>query len=314
MRQNVPVRYPSGVNSRRPSDTLGRAVMSITPGVYQYNMRGNGAENPAMTNTIASTGTAVLGNIVWGGGWLMNTAATAADTVQSQITGEAFQFVPGFPCWYSARVEVNSLTLAEFAHGVQITNANALAATDGVWFHKASGGTTVDLVMATAGVLTTVSSIIDLATLFANGSYTANISGGAVTSITVNTQPTGCIDGTSAIVTLTGGGGTGATAVAWASPNGQIAFQVIHGGSGYTGSPTVGLIPQVPMEFFWDGGNAINPQGTLSYGIGRSVLGSVRNPSLTPALLSPVVEVKASTAAVCTLNYANLLAGGYLPY
>lgn len=307
-RYQPPVRFQSGINSFDPRDLLGRAVVSNTPYTYQYRFRGNASEAANFTNTIASTGTATYGNVVYGGGWLLTTAATLGDTVQSQLTGDAFQFIPGFPCWYQARIEVDDITLSEFAHGVQETNTNALAPTDGVYFHKASGGTTVDLVVTRASTAVTTSAVLDLATLFAGGSYTATYASGAITGITVNSQPTGIYAGMSALVTFTGGGGSGATAIAYVGNGGNITFQVINPGSGYTSSPTVALIPQVPMGFYWDG------NGNLHYGFGNRIFGSVSNPALPYVLLSPVVELKASTAAARVLNYADLIAGGYLPY
>ncbi len=307
-RYNTPSRFQSGINAYDPRDLLADSVSVSMPTAYTYRFRGNGAEAPSFVNTIATTGTAVMGNAVLGGGWLLTTAATLSDTVQSQLAGAAFQFVPGFPCWYQARVEVDDISLAEFVHGVQETNTSALAATDGIWFHKASGGTTVDLVTAIGGVLTTHSAVIDLGTLFAGGTYTANLTGGAVTSITVNQQPTGIYAGMSALVTLTGGAGSGATAIAYVGNGNTLTFQVLAGGSGYTSSPAVALIPQVPMGFFYDG------NATLYYGFGGRKWGSVASPALTPSLLSPVVELKASTAAARVLNYADLVAGGRLPY
>jgi hypothetical protein len=72
------------------------------------------------------------------------------------------------------------------------------------------------------------------------GSATANISGGAVTTISVTNGGSGYT--TAPIVTISGGGGSGATATATISGGAVTTISVTNGGSGYTSAPSVSFI------------------------------------------------------------------------
>lgn len=66
---------------------------------------------------------------------------------------------------------------------------------------------------------------------------TATVSGGAVTAVTVNSG--GYVASGSATLTLSGGGGTGATLTATVTNNSIASVSVGAGGSGYTSAPTI---------------------------------------------------------------------------
>lgn len=86
--------------------------------------------------------------------------------------------------------------------------------------------------------------------LLLNARATATISGGAVTAISVNA---GGSYATTPTVTISGGGGTGATATATLTNGAVTSIAVTGGGSGYTSAPTVSFSATTLRE---------QPQGT----------------------------------------------------
>jgi Straboviridae tail sheath protein len=95
-----------------------------------------------------------------------------------------------------------------------------------------TAATTAFTTMSTTVVFTTTT-----------GSYTVgekvNVFAGSVTSLSVTAAGTGYT--TAPVVTISGGGGTGATATATVSSGGVTGFVVTNPGSGYTSAPTVSL-------------------------------------------------------------------------
>lgn len=96
------------------------------------------------------------------GGWLLitNTAADD-DLVALQKKGESFRFASGKKLWFEARFKISDATQSDFVMGLQITDATPLDVTDGVFFIKADGSTSVSLRVeknntATATTVTTM--------------------------------------------------------------------------------------------------------------------------------------------------------------
>jgi hypothetical protein len=76
---------------------------------------------------------------------------------------------------------------------------------------------------------------------------TASVSGGAVTSVTVNNDnSSGYTDLALPTVVFTGGGGSGAAATASIGFTGDVDVKVTSGGSGYTSPPTVTIVSGSP--------------------------------------------------------------------
>ncbi len=79
--------------------------------------------------------------------------------------------------------------------------------------------------------------------------FNANVVGGRVTSYTPLRSGAGYNPATPPVVTISGGGGTGARASAVVGPNGNVlALQVLAQGSGYTSAPSVTIAP--PAQLF----------------------------------------------------------------
>jgi hypothetical protein len=90
---------------------------------------------------------------------------------------------------------------------------------------------------------------------------TANLTSGAVSSITVNTGGTGYTSAPTVI--LSGGAGTGATATATVSGGAVTAINVTAGGSGYTSAPTVTLSSLVGGSLYQNSYIAIDRSGAI---------------------------------------------------
>jgi hypothetical protein len=88
-----------------------------------------------------------------------------------------------------------------------------------------------------------------IATDFDLPAFNANVVGGRVTSYTPLRGGAGYNPATPPVVTITGGGGTGARARANVGPDGNVlSLTVLAQGSGYTSAPTVTIAP--PTQFF----------------------------------------------------------------
>jgi hypothetical protein len=98
------------------------------------------------------------------GGWLLitNTAADN-DLVALQKKGESFRFASGKKLWFEARFKVSDATQSDVVMGLQITDATPLDVTDGVFFIKADGAATVDLLVEKNNTATTTSSVATMA-------------------------------------------------------------------------------------------------------------------------------------------------------
>ena len=99
--------------------------------------------NAAYTVT-KTTGTA---GIVAGDGGILQlvTAATAADLTSIQLPAASFSFTAGKKSFFLCRLQVDDATNAEFNVGLMNTTATPFAPTDGLYFKKASGATTLVL-------------------------------------------------------------------------------------------------------------------------------------------------------------------------
>jgi hypothetical protein len=81
------------------------------------------------------------------GGWLLLTNSTEDDSICAlQKVGESFLMEAGKKAFFKARFKVSDATQSDLVMGLQVTDASPLDATDGVYFIKADGAATVDLV------------------------------------------------------------------------------------------------------------------------------------------------------------------------
>lgn len=111
--------------------------------------------------TETGTGTRAVGNL--DGGVLVVTNAAADDDANFlQWSGntasgavETWKFESEKPLWFKARFKLSDATQSDFVIGLQITDTTPLAVTDGVYFLKADGSTTLNLLVTKNSTSTT---------------------------------------------------------------------------------------------------------------------------------------------------------------
>lgn len=96
----------------------------------------------------ASETTVALKGGADGGVLLITTDAAENDGANIQLQGEAFTFASAYPCYFGARLKVSDATQSDFLVGLCITDTDLLGGmTDGIYFRKVDGSTTVNAVL-----------------------------------------------------------------------------------------------------------------------------------------------------------------------
>ena len=109
-----------------------------------------------ITTTEAGAGDATEA-LTDGDGGLLLITNDAADNDNDflQKKGESFKFVAGKRLWFKTRFKVSDATQSDLVIGLQITDTTPLAVTDGVYFLKADGSTTVNCLVTKNSTSTT---------------------------------------------------------------------------------------------------------------------------------------------------------------
>ena len=153
----VPVRYPSGVTTDNPFQALANYGFR-NPFFYHEWEDDFSVVSTAYTKTVTGTGT-VASAAGDGGQALFTTNATtplATDIAAIQLPAAAFSFTAGKKSFFLSRLWLSDATNAAFIAGLVQTTATPFIVTDGLYFTKASGTTTVSIVSAVGSVLTTL--------------------------------------------------------------------------------------------------------------------------------------------------------------
>lgn len=269
-----PVRFPSGVSTYPPKNTL--ASFPLVPAINQASLVNEFIPYRSGDFTIAQTnGTGALLGWNEGGLTLSTTGATAGDKIIFGMNAQCAVYMPGNQLWTSCTIAVPS-TISDTnvymgeANTQDITNSP----TDGVYFLKPSGGTTVNLVIKKAGTTTTFTNIADLSkpsgiygdTTSTAGTLSFNTSGTTLTSIAVATSGSGYQQ--APYVQITGTAGSGASAYVQLRSGGLYAPYITAAGSGYTAGTFAGtILPWITLSKYYDG------KGTLYIGVnGKTVM------------------------------------------
>lgn len=131
-----------------PFHTSGNALLGTV--TYANDFHTLPGTDFALT-TVGVTPTLAIGTGI-GGVAVLTTTAGAADSIIATKTGNAFGFVAGQKAWFLARYQLSdSLTCLS-----QVGLQTGAVPTDGLYFTKASGSTTISLVRMTASVATTL--------------------------------------------------------------------------------------------------------------------------------------------------------------
>jgi hypothetical protein len=149
--------------------------------------------------TVTETDAGATQALTDGDGGLLLVTNTAADNdlVGIQKKGESFRFASGKKLFFEARFKVSDATQSDLAIGLQITDTTPLDITDGVFFIKADGSTSVSFLVEKNNTATTTSAVATMAddTFITLG---FNYNGGSVMEYCVN----GVVAGTSAVTNL----------------------------------------------------------------------------------------------------------------
>ena len=138
-------RFPNGVTNVG-EDTIFAAMGQLAPTkfhTYWEDFDYYTAANWTVTETQASATQALTDGD--GGLLLLTNSAADDDLVALQKVGESFRFAAGKRLWFEARLRVSDATQSDLTIGLQITDASPLDVTDGVFFIKADGSTSVTL-------------------------------------------------------------------------------------------------------------------------------------------------------------------------
>lgn len=270
-----PVRFPSGVSTYQPKNTL--ASFPALPAPNQASLLNEFIPYRSGDFTITQTNGSGA-SLAWneGGLTISTTGATAADKIIFGMNAAAAVFMPGNQYWTSTTIAVPStisdtnVYLGE-SNNVDISSGSV---TDGVYFLKPSGGTTVNLIIKKASTTTTFTNIADLAkpsgiygdTSSTAGTLSFNTSGTTLTSIAVASSGAGYQQ--APYVQITGTGGSGASAYVQLRSGGLYAPYITAAGSGYTAGTFAGtILPWITLSKYYDG------KGTLYIGVnGKTVM------------------------------------------
>src|SRR5688572_27674968 len=109
-----------------------------------------------LTTVEAGAGSATEALAQGQGGLLLITNDAADDDSDFfNLLGEPFKFVAGKQTWFASRWKTSDATQSDIVMGLQITDTTPLDVTDGTFFLKADGSTTVNLLVEKNNTATT---------------------------------------------------------------------------------------------------------------------------------------------------------------
>lgn len=156
-----PTRYPNGVTTAKKTDPLGEFILPdyTKSHVYWEEFDYYTAADWVVTET--GIATQVLTDED-GGVLLVTNAAGDDDASFQQKVGESFLFETGKKLWFEARLKVNNAVETDVVMGLQITDTTPLDVSDGVFFIKPDGDTTINFLVEKDNTATTTSDVGDM--------------------------------------------------------------------------------------------------------------------------------------------------------
>lgn len=154
-------RYPNGLTTAGKNQPMGEFILPDMTKAHVY--MDDFDTYTAAQWTVTETGVATQALADGDGGLLLITNAAADDDASfNQKVGESFLFASGKKLWFDCVFQVSDATQSDVVIGLQITDTTPLAVTDGVFFLKADGAATVDLLVEKDSAATTTSSVATL--------------------------------------------------------------------------------------------------------------------------------------------------------
>ena len=139
-------RFPNGVTNVAENDLFCDLAM---PDPTQFHTYFNDFDTYAAADwTVTETSATATQALADGdGGWLLLTNSTEDNSLCAlQKVGESFLLQPGRKAFFKSRFKVSDATQSDLVMGLQITDATPLDVSDGIYFEKADGSTSVNLV------------------------------------------------------------------------------------------------------------------------------------------------------------------------
>lgn len=173
----APVRFTSGFTQNAPWQMVAQ-MGQPDPAFYNTFFNDFDVRYPSTNFTTTATGNGAITAIAGDGGilqWTTNTSTPlATDLVSIQTVVANFSLVPGngpHKTFFTTRISLSDVTNAAFITGLMAITATPFTGTpDGIYFSKASGSTTINLIHVFSGVSTSVA-IPTAAITLANNTY-----------------------------------------------------------------------------------------------------------------------------------------------
>ena len=318
-----PTRFISGI-STFPVKSIVNTFPTV-PSQYQVNKGDDFIPFRQSTDYTATTGGtgATAAAFSWNCGAVKVTSGSTTPYKSIEALGaNSLQFIPGNQVWHDVRMtapiagQTNPSTDANIYSGF-FDNVDPTAASNGVYFVKPAGGSTVNFVILKAGTATTFQNVADLAnptgfygSQFATpGSLTVNTTGTTLSSIAINSAGAGYRVAPLAVVNGTGGSGAQAYVQVDAAPTGQpgdgpaagyslAAPYITAAGSGYTaGTFSIDLMPWINFQFYYNG------KGTMYVGVNGFTVLTIGKDGTTVA--TPGSTYNVATLGVNSFNFSG---------
>lgn len=146
MGNNTVTRFPYGVTNNGQDTIFADMVQNDPTKFHQYwnDFDTYTAGDWVVTETDAGATEALTA----GDGGLLLITNTAADNdlVALQKTPAAFSFTSGKKAFFKARLKVSDATQSDLVVGLQVVDTTPLDVTDGIYFLKADGAATLDVI------------------------------------------------------------------------------------------------------------------------------------------------------------------------
>lgn len=139
-------RFPNGVTNVAENDLFCNLAM---PDPTQFHTYFNDFDTYAAADwTVTETSATATQALADGdGGWLLVTNSDQDDSLCAlQKVGESFLMEAGKQAFFKTRFKVSDATQSDLVIGLQVTDTTPLDVTDGIYFQKADGSTSVNLV------------------------------------------------------------------------------------------------------------------------------------------------------------------------
>ena len=154
-------RFPNGLTTTTKDSPLGEFILPDMTKAHVYWEDFDYYTAADWTVTETGVATQVLTDAD-GGRLLITNAAADDDANFNQKVGESYLFETGKKLWFDCLFQVSDATQSDIVIGLQITDTTPLDVTDGVFFLKADGAATIDLLVEKDNTATTTSSVATL--------------------------------------------------------------------------------------------------------------------------------------------------------